>query len=751
MPFSDIKQPNTDHRDAKAFRLGSDLAVLIWDLPPGLPIPTRPVLTMSKPPVPLVSVTLSLVDGHQRTLWAMRTARAPMSAVIAVEGSDSAVPIGIEPASGLPPLDMEQLFLELAPEARIRFLNVLLTTWRSAFKVASDPYFSLIVEDALNALAPTPRPARITCELGRGRFLIETTINPEFDDKLGIYVVGAASVSQLRPKAIIRRGTRSAWQACHFIAEMPSLSPPFQIVLLSKNGIAIRQLSEREAQCPSLTRWWADNRDALELRELLVQHLAAWPNGGPATAIDLQVRAPLKERHVPRAAQQPSGQVDLALALSDSLLVGGWYHDPSSMLAGIDYLQADGKAVPLDGNIYEFPGWAQTQADKSKTDVTGFVARLPLDQPLGPLLQPRFQMRLASGAVKSLIPPPQPFEPVLQRNQILRAVPPQHAIDDAFRTILAPALREVEQRLGKTVEVKRTRDYGLPQHAPLVSIVIPLYKVLDFLRFQLSGMATDPWLMENAELVFVLDSPEIQDETEHLLGGLHLLHGLPMRLVVMNRNGGYARACNTGARMARGSVLVMLNSDVVPCEPGWVQTLIDPIMSGAYGAVGPRLIFEDKSLQHAGLYFGRDQRGIWLNHHFYKGMPSDYMPAQQARTVPGVTGACLVTTRDLYESVGGFTEDYIIGDYEDSDLCLKIRRAGFEIGYEPSACLYHFERQSIRRSQDYMRGVASQYNSWLHTQRWDDDIAALMARDYRSPSSPKTASPDDHAIEWTNA
>lgn len=750
MPFSEIKQPNADHRDAKAFRLGSDLAVLIWDLPPALPSPTRPVLTMSKPPVPLVSVTLPLVDGRQRTLWAMRTTRVPMSAVIAVEDGVSAVPISIEPASSLPPLDMEQLFLELAPEARIRFLNVLLSIWRSAFKVAGDPYFSLIVEDALNALAPMPRPARIACELGRGRFLIETTINPEFDDKLAIYVVGSASVSQLRPKAIIRRRTRGAWQACHFIAEMPSLSPPFQLVLLSKNGGAIRQLSEREAQCPNLTRWWADNRDAVELRELLVQHLATWPNGGPATAIDLQVRAPLKERHVPRAAQQPSGQVDLALALSDSLLVGGWYHDPSSMLAGIDYLQADGKTVPLDGNIYEFPGWTQTQADKSKTDVTGFVARLPLDQSLGPLLQPRFQMRLASGAVKPLIPPPQPFEPVLQRNQILRAVPPQHAIDDAFRTILAPALREVEQRLGKTVEVKRTRDYGLPQHAPLVSIVIPLYKVLDFLRFQLSGMATDPWLMENAELVFVLDSPEIQDETEHLLGGLHLLHGLPMRLVVMNRNGGYARACNTGARMARGSMLVMLNSDVVPCEPGWVQTLIQPIMSGAFGAVGPRLIFEDRSLQHAGLYFGRDQRGIWLNHHFYKGMPSDYVPAQHARTVPGVTGACLVTSRDIYESVGGFTEDYIIGDYEDSDLCLKIRRAGFEIGYEPSACLYHFERQSIRRSQDYMRGVASQYNSWLHTQRWDGDIAALMARDYRSPSGSKIASPD-RTIEWTNA
>jgi GT2 family glycosyltransferase len=69
----------------------------------------------------------------------------------------------------------------------------------------------------------------------------------------------------------------------------------------------------------------------------------------------------------------------------------------------------------------------------------------------------------------------------------------------------------------------------------------------------------------------------------------------------------------------------------------------------------------------------------------------------------------------------------VIGDYEDSDLCLKIRRMGLEIAYEPASCLYHFERRSIRRSQDYMRGVASHYNAWLHTQRWNDEIEDLMA------------------------
>ena len=96
--------------------------------------------------------------------------------------------------------------------------------------------------------------------------------------------------------------------------------------------------------------------------------------------------------------------------------------------------------------------------------------------------------------------------------------------------------------------------------------------------------------------------------------------------------------------------------------------------------------------------------------------------------MPGVTGALLCLPRRDFEAVGGLCTDYVVGDYEDSDLCLRLRAAGGEIAYVPEAELYHFERQSIRDHGGYARTSACNYNRHLHHTRWAAAIEALMAR-----------------------
>ncbi|WP_104666283.1 glycosyltransferase family 2 protein [Ensifer adhaerens] len=740
-----IRSFGLDFTSAAAFRLGFDVAVLIWDAPSELSSKTKYALAASRSLVPLVSMALPRSQGGgQRIFWAMRPGNERELAEIAADG-EVLQTVVLEPTARLPFLDLAAQLSDLQPEGRLKFLNNLLTVWRSAFRLSRDEFFIGLVDDVIHALNLGQRPATVTCRLAHGRYLAETTVNAELGEISAIYALSAEAVLPLPQQFAVTGRAERGQRRCNFILETPRAPQALSLIIMGKRGIAVRELSPRGARYPSLQQWWPEHGAAPGLREFVVRSLNELPESGTALAIDLQLRSALPAKQAGKSPLHPGAEIDLALAMSEGLLVGGWTRDASGVLAGIDYLQEDGTALPLDGNWYEFPGWARGAEEGSKTDVTGFVGWLPMRDPLGPLLQPRFQMRLASGAVKPLVPKPQPFDPATQRNRILRAVPPQHANDQAFRTILAPALRDVEQRLGKTIRVDQTKDFGPMIAAPLVSIVVPLYRVLDFLRFQLSGLATDPFVAANAEIIYVLDSPEIHDETEHLLGGFHLLHGLSMKLVVMNRNGGYARACNAGARYARGSVIVMLNSDVVPCGAGWLEKLALPVLKDkSIGAIGPKLLFEDGSLQHAGLYFGRSKQDIWLNHHFYKGMPGAYAPAQERRSVPGVTGACQVMRREVWDLVGGYAEDFVIGDYEDSDLCLKIRRAGFDVIYEPAACLYHLERRSISRSQDYTRGVASQYNAWLHTERWNQDIAALMpsylgAEEAAAPSTRKPA------------
>jgi GT2 family glycosyltransferase len=193
----------------------------------------------------------------------------------------------------------------------------------------------------------------------------------------------------------------------------------------------------------------------------------------------------------------------------------------------------------------------------------------------------------------------------------------------------------------------------------------------------------------------------------------------------MPANYGFGAACNAGAALAVGH-LMLLNSDVLPVTAGWLGRLAAALeTSSRIGAVGPKLLYYGDSLQHAGVYFAQDNGGNWRNMHFYKGYPRDYPEANQARSVPGVTGAAILVRRHAFERIGGFTEDYIIADYEDSDLCFKLRAEGFDIWYAPAAELYHFERQSLPFNHAYWRSSASEYNRVLHARLWRHTMAEL--------------------------
>ncbi|MDJ1159985.1 glycosyltransferase [Chelatococcus sp. SYSU_G07232] len=710
--------------------LGREVILLAWDVPHAVhgvvPLSVADGVSIA----PTASLRLARVDGGTRLLWALRRpGHAPLSIALSAGAPGVDAAIDLDVSQEVPAVDAAALVVGLEPAARIALVCALFNLWSSLFRLQRCRIFAAVLRGVLDALSPEPRPAGIVARASEDLVLLQTALASGFGRIDAIHILGDAGPMRLSARPHLAPAGRDGLRAVHLVADRAaSFSRAPLVVFIGPDGLSVRAVAAPPRPLPSMVRWLREQAAAAPgLREQLLLDLAGRSEAGRAVALEAQLRAPLQPKRVTGGLAAPSAEITTALATRAGTLVTGWFRDPAELVSGIEAPAADGSVTDLTAALHRFPVDVEGPGEGVRLRATGFAALAPGFDAAVPLLQPRFRLRLKSGAFHALVPPPQPADPVEARAAALRAVPPQHVDEKLLADVIAPVVADLHARARARVGEPVVLRIGEPLARPLVSIVVPLYKVLDFLRFQIGAFAADPWLRTHAELIYVLDSPEQAKDVEHLLTGLHLVYALPVTLVVMARNGGFARACNTGAAEARGAALAMVNSDVVPTAPGWLEALLARFDGRQQvGAVGPKLLFADGSLQHAGMYFARDHRGRWLNHHFHKGMPRDYAPACVERLVPAVTGACLILPRALYEEVGGFNEDYVIGDYEDSDLCLKITERDLRILYVPDVELYHLERQSMAQSADYMRGIAWQYNCALHAARWNDLIAAIM-------------------------
>jgi O-antigen biosynthesis protein len=445
---------------------------------------------------------------------------------------------------------------------------------------------------------------------------------------------------------------------------------------------------------------------------------------------DMDFLYPAPTRKIDDPSQPICGEVEFAIPDNEGgMFLTGWLRDPRGMIEAMEIATDMGRVALTPNAIARLPrpdiAKRFASATHRGTDIKpGFVAYVS-DLNGGHTVQPHLLLRLRSGSRIELTPAPRSLAPVAARDIVLGCVPPGQVTPAMMLHCIAPAASRLHRAAMQTREAAEVVHIGKRLAKPMASILIPLYRNLGFLRFQLAALAED-LDCRRSEIIYILDSPEQRNDVEHLLRGMHRLTDLATSLVVMSQNLGYAAANNAGAREARGPILLLLNSDVVPMGPGWFGTLIEPFSRPLVGATGPKLLFEDGSIQHAGLHFERDEDNIWFNRHFHKGMPRRWPDAQRRREVPAVTGAALAIRRKIFEQIGGICEDYIIGDYEDSDLCMRVRAAGQSIIYVPEAELFHFERRSIGLHAGYMRTHASLYNRLLHHERWNDAMTALM-------------------------
>jgi GT2 family glycosyltransferase len=497
------------------------------------------------------------------------------------------------------------------------------------------------------------------------------------------------------------------------------------------------QWEEVSGELKGLVREELASLDA-STRESVLEQLAGSTSIGEEPSFELStslfgIREVLRER-LPRGAvkpEQPAGlAVEQILAVDDcSFWISGWMHDGDG-LGEVFAVSPEGARVSVtaDAFRYERPDVVEFYSGLGldRTARHGFTAHFTLAAPS--LLAGGWiaELHTSDGLQIEIQCPAVVRDPQLARSAILGELGARGRIGGPLAAGHGrKALTRLQHRIVAESTVKSIDAYGEPPGDPRVSVVVPLYKRLDFLEHQLLQFSRDPDLAA-AELIYVLDSTDQADELAKQAGELFALYGQPFQVVNLSSGAGFAGANAHGIEASRGGRLLLLNSDVIPDRPGWISALNEFYdATEGIGALGPKLLYEDDSLQHAGLYFHRAPGAeLWENAHCFKGLHRDFPAANVARPVPAVTAACMLIDRDLYDEVGGLPLHYVQGDYEDSELCLRLAEAGRENWYLPEVELYHLEGQSYVPG---VRRVPSEYNMWLHSELWTGQIEALMS------------------------
>jgi len=189
-------------------------------------------------------------------------------------------------------------------------------------------------------------------------------------------------------------------------------------------------------------------------------------------------------------------------------------------------------------------------------------------------------------------------------------------------------------------------------------------------------------------------------------------------VLIANKNASYSVANNLAAAASRGRYLMLLNSDVFPKSPGWLQKMMATLQSDpTIGIVGARLLYPDGSIQHVSLDWRREPAfdNLLVNIHPYKGMHPSLVPEKGVAEVRAVTGACMLIRREEYMRLGMLDTGFIRGDYEDSDFCLRVSAAGYRIVCDNTVELYHLEGASYKGEA---RRLLWHYNTKRQEKRW---------------------------------
>lgn len=261
-----------------------------------------------------------------------------------------------------------------------------------------------------------------------------------------------------------------------------------------------------------------------------------------------------------------------------------------------------------------------------------------------------------------------------------------------------------------------------------VTIIIPTRDRLDLLRRCVNSIESKTEY-RNYEIIIVDNGSREARTIEYLKRTHH-------RVIKEDGRFNFSRLNNLAAQQSDGDYLLLLNNDTEVIAGEWLSAMIEHAQRKEVGAVGAKLLYPNGQIQHAGVILGDSFAGHAHRHadgSDWSGRPDS---PNLIRDYTAVTAACLMIRREVFNQVGGLNEHLAV-NFNDVDLCLRLRELGYLVVYTPYAVLYHHEFSTRKPRADF------EETSFLIS-RWQRQLISDL---YYNPSL--SAKKEDFSIDFT--
>lgn len=257
-------------------------------------------------------------------------------------------------------------------------------------------------------------------------------------------------------------------------------------------------------------------------------------------------------------------------------------------------------------------------------------------------------------------------------------------------------------------------QWPLPSIPPTVSIIVPTRDSLELLKPCVDSVL-DRTNYARFEVIIV-DNGSVKTETLSYLRAA--AEDERVRVLRYDRPYNYSAINNFAANAAHGEYLCLLNNDTEVLDDSWLTEMMRYAVRSDVGAVGAKLLYPDRTIQHAGVIIGMGGAAGHPHRFADSDSPGYFRQTHVAQFVSAVTAACLVVDKAKFLSVGGLDETEFAVAYNDVDLCLKLQREGLRNVYTPHAVLLHYE--SMSRGTDMSKENLPRYRRELNAlrERW---------------------------------